>query len=155
MTYSNTMDPIYPAWSWIIWVIAPVLIVVGIFLLIRGMKGKPREFVVFLASILLTSGAFIGFLPTIYANNSPQKIDNLASNIKTKYDVQDVVTDYPNSSVAASKEMQDVVIVTQKGQTVKFVLKQNPKTSEPTLLDSASQSGMVSSGSVTVKDITR
>lgn len=149
------MNPIYPEWSWILWVIAPILIVAGTLLLIREMKGKPREFVVFLASILLTTGALIGFLPTIYASNSPQKIDNLTSNIKTKYDVQDVVTDYPNHTVDASKAIQDVVIVTPKGQSVRFVLKQNLKTSEPTLLDSASQSGMVSSGSVTVKDITR
>jgi hypothetical protein len=149
------MDPIYPEWSWIIWAIAPILIVTGILLLIREKKGKQREFVVFLASILLTSGAFIGFLPTIYANNSPQQIDNLASNIKTKYNVKDVVTDYPNHHVVGWKETQEVVIITQKGQTVMFVLKQNPKTSEPTLLDSAVQSGLVSSGSVMVKDITR
>lgn len=155
MTYSNTMNPIYPEWSWIIWVIAPILIVAGVLLLIREKKGKQREFVVFLASILLTSGAFIGFLPTIYANNSPQQIDNLASNIKTKYNVKDVVTDYPNHHVVGSKETQEVVIITQKGQAVKFILKQNPKTSEPMLLDAAVQSGLVSSGSVMVKDITR
>lgn len=155
MTYSNTMNPIYPEWSWIIWAIAPILIVAGVLLLIREKKGKQREFVVFLASILLTSGAIIGVLPTIHAHNSPQQIDNLASNIKTKYNVQDVVTDYPNHRVVGSKETQDVVIITQKGQTVMFVLKQNPKTSEPTLLDAAVQSGLVSSGSVMVKDITR
>lgn len=156
MTYLDTMTANYPAWAWLAWVIGAISLVGGVVFALRESAGKSRSIVLGLAFFGLAFGACLIWAPYAASAASHQNMDNLKANIKAKYDVQDIVADYPNHHIVAGEKSQEIVVLTPKGQTVLFILKQNPKTFEPTLLDSATQSGIVSSGgSVTVKDITR
>lgn len=155
MTYLDTMTANYPAWSWVAWVLGAILLVGGLSIWMNEVGDKRRGKVILTAVTAFIVGSVLAWAPYTASVASHQNMDNLKANIKAKYNVQDIVADYPNHVLVAGGTSQEVVVITLKGQTVMFILKQDPKTSEPTLLDSATQSGMVSSGSVTVKDITR
>ena len=155
MTYLDTMNDIYPAWTWFAWVVGAILLVVCLSLIMNELSDKGRGKVLFPATVGFIIGAVLAASPYAIMVRSDHKIENLAANIQAKYNVQSVVTDYPSRLLVGKKTSQEVVVVTPQGQTVIFVLKQDPKTFEPTLLDTAIQSGTAPTGAITVKDITR
>lgn len=155
MTYLDTMNALYPAWSWIAWILAAILGIGGTAILLNELSSKGRIKVIASVLMAICLAAYLGCAPYIDLMQSHQSMDNLKANIKAKYNVQDIVADYPKRNVKPTATSQEVVVITPQNQTVIFVLQQDPKTFEPTLLDSAIQSGTVPSGAVTVKDITR
>lgn len=156
MTYLDTMNDMYPAWSWLAWVVGAILLVVPLSLIVNELSNEHQKNKVMFAAIAgFIIGGFLTVSPYVIMERADHKIENLAANIQSKYNVQSVVTDYPSHFLVGKKTSQEVVVVTPQGQTVIFVLKQDPKTFEPTLLDTAIQSGTAPAGAITVKDITR
>lgn len=162
MTYLDTMSTSYPTWSWIVWTVGAVCLIGSAIAIYKSGQNHGVWLVGISALVIGVVLLAIPYSEVLKSQESDsdgsqpsQNRDNLKANIKAKYDVQDIVDDYPNYPLRARGTSQEVVVVTPQGQTVIFVLKQDPKTFEPTLLDTAIQSGTAPTGAITVKDITR